>query len=85
MSKPSSTWSTAGDSSSHRTARAFTTRSPRRSPGSWTSCQQPEFIFNYRSDESLLWNAGVLKDRQHYTATYPAEADNGTMSVDLLG
>jgi hypothetical protein len=45
---------------------------------------QPELIFNYRSDESLLWNAGVLKDRHHYTATYPAEADNGTMSVDLL-
>lgn len=43
-----------------------------------------EIVFNYRSPESLVWDDNDLRDTWGYTTTYPDEAGNGTISVDLL-
>jgi hypothetical protein len=43
----------------------------------------PDLVFNYRSDESLIWDDPVLKRKHRYTASYPSESDNGTIAVDL--
>jgi beta-lactamase superfamily II metal-dependent hydrolase len=43
-----------------------------------------ELVFNYRSTESLIWNDEGLMRNWHYTATYPSEARDGTISVNLL-
>lgn len=43
-----------------------------------------ELVFNYRSEETLIWLDDELMRKWRYTPFYPSEAENGTMSVDLL-
>jgi hypothetical protein len=45
---------------------------------------QPEIIFNYRSDEALLWNNRRWQQRFGYRTTYPVPSENGTEVVDLI-
>lgn len=44
---------------------------------------EPELVFNYRSDETLAWDDPALKRRHRYTTTFPAEAEDGTIAVDV--
>lgn len=44
---------------------------------------RPELIFNYSSDETLLWNNSRWKSQFGYTTTYPVPSQNGTQVVDL--
>lgn len=43
----------------------------------------PELVFNYRSDETLAWDDPTLKRRHRYTTTYPAQADDGTVAIEV--
>jgi beta-lactamase superfamily II metal-dependent hydrolase len=43
----------------------------------------PEIIFNYRSDEALLWNNPRWHRRFSYQTIYPSPAENGTRIADL--
>lgn len=44
----------------------------------------PQIIFNYRSDEALLWNNPRWQQRFGYRTTYPSPGENGTQVVDLI-
>ncbi|HTY31274.1 hypothetical protein [Mycobacterium sp.] len=43
----------------------------------------PEIIFNYRSDETLLWKNQRWQQRFGYRTTYPSPCENGFKAVDL--
>ena len=43
----------------------------------------PELVFNYRSDESLVWDDPALRRRHRYTTTYPTPSTNGTVAIDI--
>jgi hypothetical protein len=43
----------------------------------------PEIAFNYRSDESLLWDNSRWQGRFGYSAAYPTASANGTHAVEL--
>lgn len=45
---------------------------------------KPELIFNYRSDETSVWDDPALKERYGYTTTYPLAESNGFQKVDLI-
>jgi beta-lactamase superfamily II metal-dependent hydrolase len=45
---------------------------------------QPEIVFNYRSDESLVWERPSWKRTWGYRTRYPDAEHNGTIAVDLL-
>lgn len=44
---------------------------------------RPELIFNYASDETLLWNNPRWKSRLGYATVYPDPSQNGNQVVDL--
>jgi beta-lactamase superfamily II metal-dependent hydrolase len=44
---------------------------------------QPKLIFNYRSNETLIWDNPRWQDRQGYRTSYPSEADDGVVVIDL--
>lgn len=43
----------------------------------------PELVFNYRSEESLLWDDPALQRKYRYTTTYPEESADGNVTVEL--
>ena len=43
-----------------------------------------ELVFNYASEQTLAWDDDDLKAQWGYTPTYPADGENGSISVNLL-
>jgi hypothetical protein len=45
--------------------------------------QQKQIVFNYRSDETLIWDNRKWQKKYKYQTIYPEAAENGTALIDL--
>ncbi len=48
------------------------------------SVRNAELVFNYRSDEALVWQDDDLIAKWRYRPIYPSEKENGSIAVNLL-
>ena len=44
---------------------------------------QPELVFNYRSDETSIWDVASLKNKHGYTTRFPSSSENGSIEIDV--